>query len=98
MSRSHRNTVRRNLDEAPDADLDVYATLDDVIQGYRWLLVETATFYLGENEQSDVDAEDLVQDLCVEVLEGELALSLDPRKALKDLKRVLIARCKRRGR
>ncbi|HEY3821357.1 MAG TPA: hypothetical protein VGL81_29525 [Polyangiaceae bacterium] len=87
------------LAETPDVDIDVYVTLDEVMRRYRWQLVGTARFYLGQNKnRSESDAEDLVQDLCVEVLEGELALSLDPLNALEDLQRALIERCKGGGR
>jgi hypothetical protein len=108
MSRTNRSTVRcpRIIDLAHDEDLEfhpelvplgdflhdseVRVTLDAILRAHRSQLVATARYHLGNHRQ---DAEDLVQDLCVEALEGRLTLSRDPWKALDDLLEEVIARC-----
>jgi hypothetical protein len=108
MSRTNRTNARcpRITDLVPDEDLEfhpelvpvdeqlsdweVRMMLDAVIRAHRWQLVSTARHHLGNRRQ---DAEDLVQEVCLEALEGQLALSRDPSGALDDLLREVVARC-----
>jgi hypothetical protein len=103
MSRTNRNSICRTRPEyAPlhDDDFELHpelvpavddweraaqtrAVLDAVIRAHRPHLVSVARQYLGNRH----DAEDLVQDLCVEALEGQLSLSTQPAEALADLLR-----------
>jgi DNA-directed RNA polymerase specialized sigma24 family protein len=63
--------------------------LDAVIRRHRALLVRTASENLvGRRRQ---DAEDVVQDVCLAVLEGEIVLSADVRVALLELLRAVAA-------
>ncbi len=95
MSRTHRSSIRRNpIDFVRGEELEFHpelvpvdgqstatdprAVLEAVIRTHRWQLVATARKHLRDEEQ----AEDLVQDLCVEVLEGQLSLPADPTEAL----------------
>jgi hypothetical protein len=112
MSRTNRNNVRsiRHDDCFFDDDLDFHpelvpalaapahpdtrAVLDAVIRGHRWQLVATARHQLGNRRR---DAEDLVQEICLEALEGQLALSPDPSEALEDLLREVVGRSKGGG-
>jgi hypothetical protein len=64
--------------------------LEAVIRSHRWQLVQTAGHHLGNRR---MDAEDVVQDICLDVLEGWLALSSDPTDALVDLLREVRERC-----
>ncbi|HEY6460360.1 MAG TPA: hypothetical protein VIY73_09420 [Polyangiaceae bacterium] len=64
--------------------------LEAVIRSHRWQLVQTARHHLGNRR---MDAEDVVQDLCVDVLQGSLVLSSDPTEALDDLLREVRERC-----
>jgi hypothetical protein len=63
--------------------------LDAVIRNHRALLVRTARENLvGRRRQ---DAEDVVQDVCLAVLEGEIVLSVDLKVALLELLRAVAA-------
>ena len=73
------------------SNADLHVTLDAIVRAHRWQLVATARHHLGNRRQ---DAEDLVQDLCLEALEGQLALSSDPSDALDDLLREVVERCR----
>jgi len=108
MSRTNRSTARcrRIIDLARDEDLEFHpelvpvgeylsdsedrVTLDAILRAHRSQLVATARYHLGNRRQ---DAEDLVHDLCVEALGGQLTLSRDPWRALDDLLREVVARC-----
>ena len=112
MSRTTRNSIRRNrtielvdvdvLEYYPElvpvdeqlSDTQTRVTLDAFIRAHRWQLVSTARHHLGNRRQ---DAEDLVQDLCVEALEGQLALSSDPTEALDELLLEIRERCEGGG-
>ena len=96
MSRTNRSNIRRNrfidlvngeeLEFHPElvpvdgqlSSTDARAALDAVIRAHRWQLVIAAKNRL----RNDAHAEDLVQNLCVEVLEGQLPLPADPTEAL----------------
>jgi DNA-directed RNA polymerase specialized sigma24 family protein len=56
--------------------------------------VSVARSYLGNRH----DAEDLVQELCLEVLEGQLFLPLQRAEALAELLREIRERCGEGGR
>lgn len=111
MSRTNRSTVRRprhfidlvngeGLEFHPDlVPVDQYLsgepgrlTLEAVLRTHRWQLVSVARHHLGNERRL---AEDLVQDLCLEVLEGQLVLSSDPTEALDQLLREVAERCDR---
>jgi len=108
MSRTHRPTVRcpRAVDFVFDevlefhpelvpvderlSDPEARVVLDAVIRAHRRQLVCTARQHLGKRRQ---DADDLVQEICLDVLEGHLALPRDPSAALDELLREIVARC-----
>lgn len=109
MSRTNRSNARRirNIDLVLDEDLELHpelvpvdeslsnahvrVTLDALVRAHRWQLVATARHHLGNRRR---DAEDLVQDVCLEALEGQLALSSDPAEALDELLREVVERCR----
>ena len=64
------------------APAHVRPVLDAVIRAHRGLLVRTAAELLEDFAQ---DAEDIVQDACLAVLEGDVAISSDPVQAFEDL-------------
>jgi hypothetical protein len=66
----------------PVSTAHVRVVLDAVVRAHRPLLVRTAAEHLEHLRQ---DAEDIVQDVCLAVLEGQVALSPDPRTALLDV-------------
>ncbi len=108
MSRTNRSNARRprNVDLVLDEDLEfhpelvpvdeylsdweVRIMLDAVIRSHRWQLVSTARHHLGNRRQ---DADEIVQEVCVEALEGQLTLSREPSAALDDLLREIVTRC-----
>ena len=65
--------------------------LDLVLRAHRWELVAAARRHLGKRHRDD--AEDVVQDICLDVIEGRLALSADRDAALDDLMREVVERC-----
>jgi DNA-directed RNA polymerase specialized sigma24 family protein len=69
---------------------EIRAVLDAVIRAHRWRLVQTAHRHLRRRS----DAEDVVQDVCLDALEGRIALSGDPTDALADLVREVADRCR----
>ena len=100
MSESNRRNAAialyaYNLSAAP---AHVRPVLDAVVRGHRGLLVQTAEQLLEHLAQ---DAEDIVQDVCLAVLEGDLAISPDPVQAFDDLHaavaRMAIAHRRRNG-
>jgi hypothetical protein len=111
MSRTNRSTVRRPrhfidlvngeaLEFHPDlVPIDHHfsgdgarLTLEAVLRTRRWQLVSAARQHLGPQRGL---AEDLVQDLCLEVLEGQLLLSSNPTEALDQLLREIAERSDR---
>lgn len=56
--------------------------LDAVVRAHRDRLVRTAEQLLEDLAQ---DAEDIVQDACLAVLEGDVTISPDPAQAFDDL-------------
>jgi DNA-directed RNA polymerase specialized sigma24 family protein len=93
----NRNATARSIHFTPDGDprpLDeIFAnpdheTLVHIISAYRELLVTTAEQRCG----SLSDAEDIVQDVCLDALEGHLDISTDPSRALDDLLRAVTSR------
>jgi DNA-directed RNA polymerase specialized sigma24 family protein len=84
MSKSNRRNAAIalyacNPSAAPE---HVRPVLDAVIRGHRGLFVQTAEQLLEDLAQ---DAEDIVQDVCLAVLEGDLAISPDPVRAFDQL-------------
>ena len=67
----------------------VSVVLDVVIRAHRDQLVLTARQLLGNYRQ---DADDIVQDVCLDVLEGRLDIGEDPSQALEDLRAAVAAR------
>ncbi len=65
--------------------------LESVLRAHRWQLVATARHHLRNGPH---DAEDVVQDVCVDVLEGRTELRMDPEGAYADMLRAVIERCK----
>ncbi|HEY1692943.1 MAG TPA: hypothetical protein VGG39_12320 [Polyangiaceae bacterium] len=80
----------------PDRDEDAPGVvgpcidLDALMRGYRGKLVRAAHCRLGSRRR----AEDLVQDLCVEALSGQLALPVDPESAAEVLHGEIVERCR----
>jgi DNA-directed RNA polymerase specialized sigma24 family protein len=68
-------------------------TLSAILYEHRSKLVTAARRRLGRR----ADAEDLVQDLCAEVLEGDLPLPVDPGAALETLLEAIAERCDEEG-
>jgi hypothetical protein len=102
-TRTHRSTARRSdLDDLFDRDdrrvaVDVrfrhalqILGLSELLRTTRDLLVDTAIAHSA----SDADAEDAVHDVVLQVLEGDVAISKDPRWAVEELKHLVIARCR----
>jgi DNA-directed RNA polymerase specialized sigma24 family protein len=84
MTKSNRSNAAlalpaSNLSAAPAHARPV---LDAVIRAHRGRLVQTAEQLLEHPAQ---DAEDVVQDVCLAVLEGDLAISPDPVQAFDDV-------------
>ncbi len=73
------------------ASLGTRRMLEAVIRAHRWQLVATARQHLRNRPH---DAEDIVQDVCVDVLEGHLELRMDPEGAYADMLGAVIDRCK----
>jgi DNA-directed RNA polymerase specialized sigma24 family protein len=108
MSRTNRATVRRTryIDrvhaeelefhpellpaDEPLTDAQNHRVLEAVLRAHRWQLVAAARPRLGNDRR---EAEDLVHDLCVEVLEGRLPLPSEPAEALRLLVGEIIDRC-----
>jgi hypothetical protein len=106
MSRTHRSNVRRSTRPSSFLELEFHPelvpvdehlaghptriVLEAVLRSHRWQLVSVARHHLGNERRL---AEDVVQDLCLEVLEGHLVLSSDPTEALDELLREIIERC-----
>jgi DNA-directed RNA polymerase specialized sigma24 family protein len=107
MSRTHRSSIRRTplvdfvneeaLEFHPElvpvdgrlSEAQTRVVLEAVIRAHRWQLVAVARQHLGNDRRY---AEDLVQDLCVDVLEGHLPLPGDPTEALVALLREVVER------
>jgi DNA-directed RNA polymerase specialized sigma24 family protein len=68
--------------ESVTARADARVVLDAVVRAHRDLLVLTARQILGNFRQ---DAEDIVQDVCLVALEGDLEIAEDPAQALDAL-------------
>ena len=91
----HRSTRSSAAPVFPTAsDLEVRVILDAVVRSSRPLLIQIAREHLEGRRQN---AEDLVQDVCLAVLEGTVVLSSDPRAALLDMLRAVAARASSRG-
>jgi hypothetical protein len=79
---------------SPDAPR-TSALLADLIRAHRPLLIEIADRARPKGEiDLSFDAEDIVDDVCVEVLEGKLALSVDRATALRELMRAIRRRAR----
>jgi hypothetical protein len=107
MARTNRSSIRRTRqnDFVDEAALDFYPelvpvdvqlsnpepriVLEAIICAHRWQLVSAARQHLGNARYC---AEDIVQDLCLEVLDGQLPLPTDPTEALVELLREVIVR------
>lgn len=76
------SSAARALVLPPDAAPSVRVVLDAVVRAHRPLLVQVARDHLGPRGQ---DAEDIVEDVCLAVLEGTVPLSPAPAVALLDL-------------
>jgi DNA-directed RNA polymerase specialized sigma24 family protein len=84
MTKSNRRNAAIALDTCNPSAAPAHAwpVLDAVVREYRGLLVQTAQELLEDCAQ---DAEDIVQDACLAVLEGDVAISPDPVQAFDDL-------------
>jgi DNA-directed RNA polymerase specialized sigma24 family protein len=80
MNRSSQSAAAVVITPVPAAHVRV--VLDAIVRAHRPLLVRTAAEHLGTQRQH---AEDIVQDVCLAVLEGQVELSPDPRAALLDV-------------
>lgn len=76
--------------DEPRPSQETRAVLDAVLRAHRWQLVKTAHRHIRRRS----DAEDVVQDVCLDVLEGRIALSQDPDEALDDLQHEVAERCR----
>jgi hypothetical protein len=74
----------------PAARPDVRPVLDAVIRAHRPQLVTLARQHLRSCRTTP---DDVVQTVCLHALLGRFELSLDPVKALEDMKRAVVARC-----
>jgi DNA-directed RNA polymerase specialized sigma24 family protein len=84
MSQSSRRNAAIALhahDQSP-TPAHVRPVLDAIVRAHRGVLVQTAAELLEHLAQ---DAEDIVQDACLAVLEGDLSISPDPVQAFDDL-------------
>ncbi len=90
MSHATRTATAPVLTTAPT--LDVRVILDAVIRTHRPLLLQTARDLLRSRRHR---ADDVVQDVCLAVLEGAIELSVDPRTALLDMLRAVAAEAMR---
>jgi DNA-directed RNA polymerase specialized sigma24 family protein len=85
MPKSNRRNAAIALDTTSNpsaAPAHAWPVLDAVVRAHRGLLVRTAVELL---EDFSRDAEDIVQDACFAVLEGDVAISPDPVQAFDDL-------------
>ncbi len=73
---------------SPASAPDLRVILDAVVRSSRPLLVQIARVHLGSRRAL---VEDVVQDACLAVLEGQVRLSSDPKTALLDLLRAVAA-------
>jgi DNA-directed RNA polymerase specialized sigma24 family protein len=81
---NHRNAAIALLThDLPATGAHVRPVLDAVVRAHRGLLVHTAEELLGEDLARDAD--DVVQDACLAVLEGDRAISPDAEEAFDDL-------------
>jgi DNA-directed RNA polymerase specialized sigma24 family protein len=100
MSESNRSNTAVVLNAFNQSAAPAHAgpVLDTVVRAHRGLLVQTAEQLLEHLAQ---DAEDIVQDACLAVLEGDVAISPDPVQAFDDLHaavaRMAIAHRRRNG-
>jgi hypothetical protein len=88
MPRSNRSHAVR-ISYAPVCD---EVLVDALVRSHRDFLVATAAHHLRSFR---ADAEDVVQDVCLAVMEGDVALSSDPSDALDDLVHAVIAAAQR---
>lgn len=93
MSRSHRAPIRSYDRPLPVdtflAQQEQHAAIDALIHGHRDALVAVArNTPRGRRD----DPEDIVQDVCLAVLDGELRLSRNPERALDQLFDAVCAR------
>lgn len=109
MAKSNRSTfarVRPHHHFVYDADLGIpldidpapqeqhtHVDLDALMRSHRAELVATARRRLRVKRH----AEDVVQEVCLDALEGRLALSDDRDEVLNELRMEVIARCASRG-
>jgi DNA-directed RNA polymerase specialized sigma24 family protein len=91
MSKSNRNSAALVYFTTTSEASAVHASvvLDAVIRAHRDQLVQIARQLLGNCRQ---DADDIVQDVCLEVLEGDTDIGVDPAQALEDLRAAVVAR------
>jgi DNA-directed RNA polymerase specialized sigma24 family protein len=84
MKKSNRSNAAIALSASSPTAAPAHAwpVLDAVVRAHRGLLVRTAEELLEDLAQ---DAEDVVQDACLAVLEGDVAISPDPVQAFDDL-------------
>lgn len=66
-------------------------SLSELLRTTRDLLVDTAI----ARGASAADAEDAAHDVALQVLDGDVTLSKDPRWAIEELEHLVIARCAR---
>jgi hypothetical protein len=86
MHRSNRSTALRIPSTRPPR-LRV-RLVDALICAHREQLVQVARHHLGNQRR---DADDVVQDVCLAAVEGELLLSSDPTEALDELLQAVIS-------
>ena len=91
MNKSNRNSAAPVYftSTGEPSTVHVSVVLDVVIRAHRDQFVQTARQLLGNQRQ---DAEDIVQDVCLDVLEGNLDIGEDPSQAFDDLRAAVAGR------
>jgi hypothetical protein len=93
----HDHGVPIEIDPEPAAPraepLSTRAALEALLRTHRLQLLTTARVKLGHRRQ---DADDLVQEVCLDALEGQLALSGSGAEIAEQLREEVVSRCKSR--
>ncbi len=73
--------------------LSTRAALEALLRTHRLQLLTTARVKLGHRRQT---ADDIVQEVCLDALEGRLALSASGPEIAEELREEVVSRCKSR--
>jgi hypothetical protein len=104
----HANRFEDDSDFVPCADPDAdpadvsfgdvafVTVLADIVRQHRWQLVAAARRNL-RGRQRRVDAEDVVQEVCSDAVDGTIALPVDAPGMLDELLKEVVSRCRAGG-